>query len=81
MKPWDKEKRAQVKRKIDKEARRAADRLGAQGVMIIAFFKQGEYAHVLDGGEAPMPYEEVYKKMVTGYGVVKESGGEDVEVH
>jgi hypothetical protein len=52
MNPWTPEKRSSVKRKIDKEAARAAARLGAKTVLVIAFFADGEYLHLQDGGTA-----------------------------
>lgn len=79
-KPWDHDKRSQVKRKIDKEAARAAARLGAQTVCIIAFFKDGEYMHMLDGGNAPMDFQKLYATLQTAHQTVEESGGKDVAI-
>jgi hypothetical protein len=76
--PWPMEKRSRVTRKIEKEAARAAARLGAEGVVIIAFFKDGEYFHMQDAGSAPMPLSDLYKQMVSAREVLGESGGEDV---
>lgn len=78
--PWDAERRNIVKRRIDKEAARAAGRLGAETVMIIAFFRDGEYAHMLDGGTAPMPPAELYARLLSVKQVLAESGGKDVAV-
>lgn len=44
--PWTMEKRKQVRRKIDKEAARAAARLGAKSVVVIAFYVEGEFLHL-----------------------------------
>ncbi len=77
--PWNREKRASMTRKINKEAKRAASRLGASMVTIIAWFPAGEeHLHMLDGGDAPMPRDQVYKQMVSIGAVLDESGGEDV---
>lgn len=78
--PWTPEKRSQVRRKIDKEAKRAAARLGASHVTIIAFFSDGEYEHMLDGGTAPMAAGDVYKQMTEVREILKQSGGEDVQI-
>jgi hypothetical protein len=78
MKPWAPEKRNFVKRKIDKEAARAAARLGAKSVLIIAFFEDGEFLHMQDGGTAPMSTADLYKKLATAEIILDESGGEDV---
>lgn len=78
MQPWTPEKRAAVKRKIDKEAARTAARLGAAGVTIVAFFPDGEHLHMLDGGMSPMPHDELYKRLLTATEILKDSGGEDV---
>lgn len=76
--PWTPEKRSNIKRKIDKEAARAAARLGAATVTIIAFFPDGEYLHMQDGGTAPMPSLDLYTKLATASTILNESGGEDV---
>lgn len=78
--PYSPEKRAQNKRKIDKEARRAADRLGAKHVAIIAFFADGEYMHMQDGGSAPMPFDQLYKQMVNYMESLKQNAGKDIAV-
>lgn len=78
--PWTPDRRARIKRKIDSEADRAASRLGASHVTIIAFFQDGEYMHMLDGGTAPMAANEVYKQMTGVREILKQSGGEDVKV-
>jgi len=78
MKPWPMERRSQIKKKIDREAARAAARLGAEAVMIVAFFKDGEYLHMQDGGTSPMPPAELYKKLATATSILEDSGGEDV---
>jgi hypothetical protein len=74
--PWTTERRATVKRKIDKEAERAAIRIGAKSVVIIAFFSDGEYLHLQDGGNSPVP--NLYEHLATARQVLDESGGADV---
>lgn len=78
--PWTPEKRSQIKRKIDKEAKRAAERLGASHVVAIVFFLDGdgEHLHMQDGGTSPMSFADLYKKMSGIMGVLDESGGADV---
>lgn len=78
--PWTPAKRQNVKRKIDKEADRAAARLGAKAVVIIAFFPDGEYLHMQDGGTAPMELQKLYQQLATAHHVVEEAGGADVPV-
>jgi len=82
MQPWDKEKRARVKGKVDKEADRAKARLGASHVVMIAFFADadGENLHMQDGGVAPMDLDHLYKMMLSVRGVLEASGGEDVAI-
>ena len=81
MKPWTPEKRSQVKRKIDKEAARTAKRLGAATVAIIAFFPEGEYLHMQDGGTAPMDLKKVYAKLASAHEIMESTGGEDVSLN
>lgn len=78
--PWTPEKRTKVKRRIDDEADLAAKRLGASHVTIIAFYEQGEYTHMMDGGTAPSGMDDVYKLMLSVRNILKESGGEDIKV-
>ena len=78
MKPWTPEKRSQIKRKIDKESVRAAARIGAKNTVIIAFFENGEFLHMQDGGVSPMPFAELYKMLLSATTILTESGGEDV---
>ncbi len=78
--PWTTEKRSQIKRKIDREAKHSAGRLGAAHVVVIAFFPDGEFLHMQDGGSAPMPFEQLYKQMSGVMATLKESGGEDVQM-
>ena len=81
MQPWSIEKRDRTNRKIEKEADRAAARLGAKHVVIIAFFEDSEYLHMQDGGKAPMPLEQLYKQMLSVRHVLDASGGEDVAMN
>jgi hypothetical protein len=79
--PWTPEKRSSIKHKIDKQAAYAAQKLGAKTVAIIAFFPDGEYLHMLDGGTAPMPLKDLYAKLQTVHEVVEQSGGSDVAMN
>jgi hypothetical protein len=63
-KPWAPERRSRVKAKLDKEAARAAARLGAHSVWIIATFADGEFMHLQDGGSSPWPLKELYQQML-----------------
>ncbi len=74
--PWTPLRREQTKKKIDREAIRAAARIGAKSAVIIAFFEDGEYLHLQDGGKSPMP--NLYQRLATARGVLDESGGADV---
>lgn len=81
VKPWDKERRAHVSRKIIKESERAKARLGAAGVLMIVFYADGDYLHIQDAGSAPMPFKEVYKRLLSANEILAASGGEDVAVN
>lgn len=63
MKPWTPEQRTQKTSKMRKEAARAAARLGAHGVVLVAFYEEGEFMHMLDAGMAPMPFKDLYEKL------------------
>lgn len=78
MQPWDMARRQRVKAKIDKEAARAAARLGAQGVVIVAFFADGDHLHMQDGGMSPVPFAELYKTLLTATEAQAASPGKDV---
>jgi hypothetical protein len=62
--PWTLSKRIAVRDLIDKCARDAADSIGATHVVLVAFFEDGKYIHMQDGGEPPMPFSDVYKHLV-----------------
>lgn len=77
--PWSMEKRSRTAAKIEKEAARAAARLGAKHVVIIAFFRDGEYLHMQDAAtDLPMSLPDLYKKMISMNDVLDASGGKDV---
>lgn len=78
MNPWDQERRERLAAKIRKEADRAAARIGAEGVVMVAFFPDGEHFHVLDGGKSPMPFLDLYKMLVTVTEAQEGSPGKDV---
>lgn len=81
MKPWSLNRRSQMVNKINKEAARAAARLGARTVSIIATFEDGEYVHILEGGKYPFATpKETYERMVLMHKMMEQSGGEDVDL-
>jgi len=89
--PWSKDKRAQVARKVTKEAARAAGRLGAKAVMMIAFFPEGrEHFHIIEGGvmpgssDATSPQDakrKFYLQMASMCEVLDQNDGEDVALN
>lgn len=72
------EKATQVKRAIDKEAARAAKRLGATHVAMIGFFPDGSHFQVHDGGSAPMSFLKLYKQLVYINEMLEKSGEDHV---
>ena len=81
--PWPMEKRIAVNRKIDKEAARAASRLGAKTVILVACFEDSDgYISMLDGSTAPFQeMAQLYQKLAKAYMIQKETGDAgDVEV-
>lgn len=78
---WPMERRMAMKAQIDQEAKNAAEALGATGCVIIAFFQDGDLMHSQDGGIAPMPFNELYRRMATAWEVMEASGGEDVAIN
>lgn len=78
---WTPAKRALVKSRIDRAAKKAAREIGAHTVLIIACFTDGEYYHTQDGGTSPMPEVDLYKMMITAKAALDESSGDDVAVN
>lgn len=62
--PWTPQQRAAAQTKIDKEARRVAKKLGAKCAVIVAFYEDGMYFHMQDGGQSPMPIEQLYRQLL-----------------
>lgn len=65
--PWSAEHRAWVKARIDDAAARARLALGAHDVLMVAWFQdivQPMVLHWQDGGTAPWPPDEVYRKLM-----------------
>jgi hypothetical protein len=77
---WLFEKRCHIGSKIDAEAKRAAGNLGASDVLIVAFFKDCGYVHMLDGGTAPQPRDKIYKQLVDTTELRQRTSGRDAEV-
>jgi hypothetical protein len=69
IKPWTDQKRLAIKSKIDKAAQAAAKTLGAEAVTIIAFFAEGDFLHMQDGGTSPMPSGQLYERLAEANGV------------
>lgn len=78
--PWTAEKMAKTKAKVDKEARRAAMRLGAKAAVMIVFYEDGEYLHFIDGGVSPIPGRDLYLKMISIIDINAQTGGEGVKI-
>ena len=77
-KPWTPEDRDRVRAKLDREAEFVARRFHAAHLVVIAFFKDGEYMHCLEAGDPPTSFEELHKQCLTAWAVMRDFGGEDV---
>ena len=65
MPQWDRMRIEQVRKKVAKEALRAAGRLGARAVISIAFFTdQDGVSHMIDAGQSVIPLHEVYERLL-----------------
>ena len=51
-------------------------KLGAVSCMMVVFFADGEYLHMIDGGTAPMPPGEVFAKCAAAYAIASDPDGE-----
>src|SRR5262245_62803131 len=78
--PWSHKKRERVKAKIDREAERAAGRLGASHVVLVAFFPEGVQLHMQDGGNPPMDWQKLYTDLATAHRIVEDNDGQDVSL-
>lgn len=76
--PWTPEQRSRKKAKLDKEAAKVAGRVGADHVIVIAFFPEGEFYHMMDGGSSPVPMKQLYSTMLATHMKLELSGGEDI---
>ncbi len=67
--PWSDERRSAAKKKIDKEAARVVEKLGARTVAMICFFDEvpGGHLIMLEGGTAPFPAGELYVQLAQIY--------------
>lgn len=78
---WTPQRRSVVKARIDKQAERARQKLGATAVITVAFFTDGRHMHVLDGGTAPNgDFAQAYRHLISVHQIVRESGGKDVSL-
>jgi hypothetical protein len=74
------EKRSRLSREIKDESKRVAKHIGADYIVIIALFREGDRVHMIEAGNPPMEYAQLHKHLVTADEVLKESGGGDVSV-
>jgi hypothetical protein len=81
IKPWSKEKRAHTQGRIDAQAKKAAKALKAKCCMIVAFFEDGSYYHMQDGGQSPMAPDQLYRQLLSMREVMDTTGGEDTHVN
>jgi hypothetical protein len=77
---WSKEKRREVKRQIDEQADIAAKALGAQNVVMIVFFRDDDYMHMMEGGRSPVPVDQLFKMLASANEMLEDSGGDDISL-
>jgi len=76
-KMWPMEKRIRTRHRIEDEAKRAAARLGADTVMVIASFVDSDgYINLLDGGTVPSP--DTYRRYLRAMEILEANGGADM---
>jgi len=79
--PWAMERRSAKVEKIRRECSRAAARLGASGVIMIAFFKDGDSFHMMDSeAHSPIPMADAYRHLLSAISMLADSGGKDIAV-
>ncbi len=74
--PLTAQERGRLKKEIDKEALRVAERIGAYTVMIIATFEDKRDAatlHIQDGGSSPMPPAALLRKALATHEAAEEN--------
>jgi hypothetical protein len=81
--PWDRKRRLAMKRKIQFAAVRAAAKLGAEHVLIIAMFADGDVYHTMDGGTLPDPtmVKSIYARMYQAQDILEDTtadGGDEL---
>ena len=76
--PWPMEKRQRLSEKLRREANKVAGRIGAEHVVIIAFYKDGEYMRMQDGGNPPMQFAKLYTQLASVHGIQDESPSKDI---
>jgi hypothetical protein len=75
-KMWPMEKRIQTRRWIEAEAKRAAARLGAHTVLIIASFTDSDGCiNLLDGGT--VPHADTFRRYLRAMETLEANGGAD----
>lgn len=78
--PWPMERRSRMTRKMEREAKHVAARIGASKVVIIGFFEEGQHVHMIDAGEAPCSRAELWKRLSGAVDLLEQSGGKDVQL-
>ena len=67
------EKRKTVAQQIKAQANILAEKLRADHVVIIAFYREGErYMHMQDDGNPPMPFQQLYEKLAQAHRAINE---------
>lgn len=61
--PWSRERAQEMNQRLELEARLIAGRIGASDVVVIAFYREGEMLHVMDGGTAPTARAQLYANL------------------
>ena len=76
---WSMEKRIATRLRLETEAKRAAKRLGAASVVVIASFMEGKLIHTQDACYRPiMPGADFYKELALMYEKLDNNGGADM---
>lgn len=83
MKPWSNEKRAKIKKAIDKEAEalvKKLHRFGCYTAMVIATFEDDidpTELHIQSGGRTPMPPADFLRRQIVTFETAQERAEEE----
>jgi len=77
---WSKERADAETKRLDIEAKLVAARLGATHVRVIAFYKDGDMVHVLEGGSMPLPSKELYTRLADMLQTLEDRNDDDVKL-